>query len=103
MSTVRAHIMKTIRNSLVLLQLTVLLFSCVQAQQLEKNIGKSRENGLKMLKVVKEQIRKNYYDPNFHGVDLDARFALAEEKVKQAGTEGQVIGVIAQAVLDLND
>jgi carboxyl-terminal processing protease len=56
-----------------------------------------------MLKVVKDQIKKNYYDPKFHGVDLDARFNIAEEKIKQATTGGQVIGVIAQAVLDLND
>ncbi|HEY0348729.1 MAG TPA: S41 family peptidase [Pyrinomonadaceae bacterium] len=56
-----------------------------------------------MLKVVKQQIKENYYDPNFHGVDLEARFALAEDKIKEASSDGQVIGVIAQAVLDLND
>ncbi|MFL6229852.1 MAG: S41 family peptidase [Pyrinomonadaceae bacterium] len=56
-----------------------------------------------MLKVVKGELRKNYYDPSFHGIDLDARFSLAEEKIKQATTGGQVLGVIAQAVLDLND
>lgn len=69
----------------------------------EKNIDRSRNNGLKMLKVVKDQIKKNYYDPKFHGVDLDSRFHRAEEKIKQATTGGQVIGVIAQAVIDLND
>ncbi len=89
------------------LALITLLLLCVPISMsqptTEKNIGKSRDNGLKMLKVVKDQIKKNYYDPNFHGVDLDARFRLAEEKIKQATTGGQVIGVIAQAVLDLND
>lgn len=87
--------------------LVALLLSCAPItfpqQATEKNIGRSRDNGLKMLKVVKDQIRKNYYDPNFHGVDLNARFGLAEEKIKQATTGGQVIGIIAQAVLDLND
>ena len=39
------------------------------------------------------QIKKNYYDPNFHGVDLDARFGLAQQKIKQATTGGQVLGI----------
>jgi C-terminal processing protease CtpA/Prc len=84
----------------------VLLLSLLQlthAQQLEKDIKESRDNGLKMLKVVKDQLTKNYYDPGFHGLDLNKRFSLAEEKIKQATTGGQVVGIIAQAVLDLND
>ncbi|HYX30221.1 MAG TPA: S41 family peptidase [Pyrinomonadaceae bacterium] len=81
----------------------LLLLHSVQAQQLEKNIEKSRENGLKMLKVVKEQIEKHYYDPTFHAVDLDARFGYAEARINQATSAPEVIGIIAQAVLDLND
>lgn len=73
------------------------------AQQLEKDIKESRDNGLKMLKVVKDQLTKHYYDPAFHGLDLNNRFSLAEEKIKQATTGGQVVGIVAQAVLDLND
>jgi C-terminal processing protease CtpA/Prc len=72
-------------------------------QAAEKDLEHSRSYGIKMLKVVKEQIEKNYYDPRFHGLDLDARFKRAEEQIKQATSDGQVIGVIAQAVLDLND
>lgn len=74
-----------------------------QQQPTEKNLGKSRSDGIKILKVVKDQLRKNYYDPSFHGLDLDALFSLAEENIKQATTGGQVLGIIAQAVLNLND
>ena len=95
--------MRTTVKFLYALPLVLSLLSLTYAQQLEKDIDKSRDNGIKMLKVVKEQLRKNYYDPKFHGVDLDQRFGLAEEKIKQATTGGQVIGVIAQAILDLND
>src|ERR1043166_4185748 len=95
--------MRTTVKYLYALPLVLSLLSLTYAQQLEKDIDKSRDNGIKMLKVVKEQLRKNYYDPKFHGVDLDQRFGLAEEKIKQATTGGQVIGVIAQAILDLND
>lgn len=62
-----------------------------------------RERALLMLSNVKNQLKKNYYDPNIRGMDVDARFKLAEEKIKQATSLGQAFGVIAQALLDLND
>lgn len=56
-----------------------------------------------MLDQVKNDIKKNYYDTAFHGVDLEARFKEASEKIKTAQSVGQMLGIIAQAVLDLND
>lgn len=62
-----------------------------------------RQRALSMLKLVKDDVKKNYYDPNFHGMDVDARFKAAEDKLKQATSLGQGFGIIAQAVMDLND
>lgn len=73
------------------------------AQKPEKDIDDSRRQGLKMLKDIKAALRENYYDPAFGGLDLDARFQLAAEKVGAAVTGGQVYGIVAQTVLDLND
>lgn len=56
-----------------------------------------------MLNNVKNELKKNYYDPGIRGMDVDARFKTAEEKVKQASSLGQAFGIIAQALLDLND
>ena len=56
-----------------------------------------------MLKVIKDDLRKNYYDPSFRGMDLDARFQAADEKLREATSLGHVFGIIAQALLDLND
>lgn len=55
------------------------------------------------LDTLKHDIEKHYYDPTFHGKDLDAHFKAAEEKLKQAQSLGQVFGVIAQALLDFDD
>jgi len=60
-----------------------------------QTIGFERERGRQMLSVIKEDIKKNYYDPKFHGIDLDARFKAAEEKIKQANSVGQVQAIIA--------
>lgn len=62
-----------------------------------------RGRAVDMLKNVKSAIKKNYYDPQLGGMDIEARFKLAEEKLKTAETIGQAYGIIAQAVLDLND
>lgn len=56
-----------------------------------------------MLKAVKNEIKEQYYDPTFRGIDLDARFKLAGEKLDKAASLGQAFGIIAQVVLELND
>src|SRR5215203_974644 len=56
-----------------------------------------------MLNAVKGEIKGKYYDPAFHGVDLEARFKAASEALDKATTMGQAFGIIAQAVLELND
>ena len=56
-----------------------------------------------MLKIIKDDISKHYYDPAFHGIDLDARFKLAESKIKLTKSNAEIFGVIAQVLLDFND
>lgn len=63
----------------------------------------ARQQVMSMLKNVKNAIKKDYYDPNFRGMDIEARFKTAEEKLKTTETLGQAFSVIAQAVIDLND
>jgi len=62
-----------------------------------------RERVQGMLGVIKGDIKKNYYDPTFHGIDLDARFKAAEEKIKSIDSLGQAYGVIAQVLSEFND
>ena len=62
-----------------------------------------RDRSKVMLTSVKNEIKKSYYDPSFHGLDLEAHFKVAEDKLKQASSMGQVFGIIAQTLLDFND
>ena len=62
-----------------------------------------RDRGHTMLRVIKNEIKKNYFDPTFRGIDLEGRFKLAEEKVDGAKSLGQVFGIVAQALLDFED
>lgn len=77
-------------------------FCPVYAQD-AKHLERERERGLQMLKATKDLIKSDYYDPTFHGLDLEARFKVAAEKLKTAESLGQIFGIIAQAVAELND
>jgi len=62
-----------------------------------------RDSARTMLSALKDDLKKNYYDPSLRGVDLDARFREADEKIKQAQTRDQLIVAVAQVMLDFND
>lgn len=70
------------------------------AQELRKL---DRDRGQAMLKAVKEELQKHYYDPAFHGLDLEERFARAGRDIERAASLSHMHGIIAQAVLDLDD
>jgi carboxyl-terminal processing protease len=62
-----------------------------------------RERGRKMLTDIVQLIRKHYYDPHFHGVDLDALSKEADEKISQAPTIAASFAAIADLLRSLND
>ncbi|MEZ5429469.1 MAG: S41 family peptidase [Pyrinomonadaceae bacterium] len=72
----------------------------VNAQKMDRI---ERERMQYMLRNIKREVKDEYYDPEFHGIDLDARFDQAEERLKQVETTGQALGVIAQTLIDFND
>ena len=79
------------------------LASAAPAPAQQQVSGFERDRWKVAMGLIKDDIRKNYYDPNYHGIDLDAHFKKAEEKMKQAQSVGQLFGIIAQALLDFED
>jgi C-terminal processing protease CtpA/Prc len=94
-----------LRNKLFFLSAFVLLtvwagsFS-IAAQSFDRI---ERDRMKAMLKNVKTEVKKSYYDPNFHGIDIEARFKKAEERLDQVTSTGQALGVIGQVLIDFND
>lgn len=95
--------MHTKHHCRVALLLTLFVGTLISTYGQQPPSGFDRARGSTMLNVIKSDLRKNYYDPNFHGVDIDARFKQADEKIKTATSLGQIFGIIAQALIDLND
>jgi C-terminal processing protease CtpA/Prc len=62
-----------------------------------------REQFRTMLKDIKNDLQKNYYDPGFRGIDLEGRFNGADEEMKQAISPTSAVRIIGQFLLDLDD
>jgi len=93
--------MPVVNLSIALLSLLLISSSTsVQGQALS---SVDRERGHVLLSEVKGDIKKNYYDPLYHGVDIETRFKEADQQLDKATSLGQVFGIIAQAALSLND
>jgi C-terminal processing protease CtpA/Prc len=62
-----------------------------------------RDRARSMLNTIKREIQRNYYDPNFHGIDVDVLFKKADESLKATTSLGQITTIIAQTLLDFHD
>jgi C-terminal processing protease CtpA/Prc len=81
----------------------IALLSVISQATIAPQSNFTRAHAEIILNVIKDDIKKNYYDPEFHGIDLDARFKTADEKLKTATSVGQMFGIIAQVLVDFND
>ena len=81
--------------------LTLGAFAVVPAFAQLDRIAKAQAKD--MLKAARATLKEDYFDSNFRGIDLDARFKVAAEKIDAATSMGQALGIIAQAVLELDD
>jgi carboxyl-terminal processing protease len=62
-----------------------------------------RGRGKEMLQAIKDTLKEVYYDPNFHGMNVDVRFKEAEKQITEAKSSWQINTIIAQVLADLND
>jgi len=62
-----------------------------------------RERARMILKITREDVDKFYYDPAYHGVNLDAAFSAANEKIEKAESIGQCFAAIARPLLAFKD
>lgn len=95
----KPHLFNATLTSIVSVMLVILIIN-VSGQSLDR-IAKGQAKDI--LKAVKVAVKQDYFDPSFRGMDLEVRFKLAEEKIDSASSIGQAFGIIAQAVIELND
>jgi C-terminal processing protease CtpA/Prc len=72
----------------------------LRAQQLSEL---DRARGRVMLRLVREDLEGYYYDTTYRGMKLAERFDSADRRITAATSNGEVFGVIAQVLADLDD
>ncbi|MCO6509908.1 MAG: PDZ domain-containing protein [Aridibacter famidurans] len=79
------------------------IFACLASEarpQLD-SIDKGRAKD--MLTNVVKSLKKNYYDPNLRGLDIDAKVSSAMERIDNAKSLAEAFGIIGQVLLDFDD
>jgi C-terminal processing protease CtpA/Prc len=71
-----------------------------QAPVLSKN---DREIARTMLRQIRDDLERHYYDPTFHGIDLKARFAEAEARLDTATSASDATAILTDVVMQLDD
>src|SRR5579862_3073142 len=83
----------------LLFTLAFVVYSHAQQKINKVDLDRAREVLLK----VKDAIEKNYYDPTFHGYDLNARFQAADQKLADVTSFEMGMNVVGWAVQGLHD
>lgn len=89
--------------------LSVLCFCCspfLVAQTSKPNeqmSGMQRQQAEGVLRDAMDMLKKDYYDPNYHGVDIEARLKQAEGHMQTVNSLSEAFGVVAWYIEALND
>ncbi len=62
-----------------------------------------RERARQMLRDVRDAIEHHYYDPTYHGVDMDARFKAADIGLQSVNNLGAALTTIGETLDALKD
>jgi len=89
------------RAALVSIAVGLAAWPVAAGQQPFDSNQKSRAK--QMLDTIKMHIQNTYYDPAFHGIDLNAKFKEADQRLDSATSQSLAYAVIAQTLLDFND
>ena len=57
-----------------------------------------RERGRMILNAIEDDLRKYYYDPAYHGLDVDRLFKSANESIDEAGSTSLLMNGDSQRI-----
>jgi C-terminal processing protease CtpA/Prc len=84
-------------SSLILF--VVIFFNTVSAQL----AANDRDMAIGMLEQARDAVKKNYYDPKYHGVDLEKVFQESKSAMKEARTRDELMLIVARFLSNLDD
>lgn len=94
---------KTIFRTACSATLLLASFTSATLHSQQKMDNYNRDRARAILHDAYDNVKKHYYDPKFHGLDIDARFHQYDQKIVDATSLSQSFGVIAAFLDGLND
>jgi C-terminal processing protease CtpA/Prc len=88
--------------SLVVFSL-IAAFHCAAQQPAHKIDASNLAFARVMLHTAEDDVKKHYYDPKYHGVDLETRFEQYDAKLPNAGSLNEAMRIIAAYLDGLKD
>lgn len=99
---INSYLNRRVKLRVFALAITLVL-ACTSARTILAQSNFTRAHAEHVLEIIKSDIKKNYYDPEFHGIDLEVRFKVAKDKLKTTESGSQMMAIIAQVLLDFDD
>src|ERR1700722_6139490 len=65
--------------------------------------GIQRERARQMLRDLHDALEHHYYDPRYHGIDMEARFKAADTRLQSVNNLGAALTTIAETLDALKD
>jgi hypothetical protein len=88
------HTLRSVRKGSRILLILFLATGGISLAQDQPLSGEDRGMAKEMLHTVRDDIKKNYYDKKYKGLDIDARFKAAEKKIETAPTMNQALATL---------
>ncbi|HKF51555.1 MAG TPA: S41 family peptidase [Candidatus Acidoferrales bacterium] len=77
------------------------LVKTLSAQQGISNLDRDRAES--MLRTIRDEVKKHYYDASYHGIDLDGRYEEYQNRIKEAKSLDAAFTAIAAYLEPLHD
>jgi hypothetical protein len=82
---------------------TACLFGASLHSQQTKMDSMNLDRSRGILRDAYDNLKKHYYDPKFHGLDIEARYHDFDAKIQNAASLSQAFGLVAGFFDGLND
>jgi len=87
----------------VFISLLAFYGASLRSQQPPKMDSLNLDRARGILRDAYENVKKHYYDPKFHGMDIDARYHEFDARIQNASSLSQAFGLVAAYLDGFND
>jgi len=94
---------KTIRVFVCLCGAAILLLLAAKLGAQQKMNSMDMDEARQMFRDARDAVKKNYYDPKYHGIDVDARYQQYDDRIKSAASFNDGMRMVAAFLSGFKD